>query len=300
MHQMFLIIGAGERSGSGIPKIFSGWQWANWRIPRLYEKTEPEQTLLELSIGNLVSEEIADLLHSKFGDKVDHLSELERSIVITAAVEKWIDHERACQLTSLHSREVTLALPRLVSSGFLIPHGEKRNKSYTLPGQELPSPEEVFGVNPLSTDVPSPQQNQIITDSDNLITDNGHLITDNDELVTDNEQERDVLGRFVTAKLPYPYIDNLDCLSPALRQQLEATSSLAREKKRLSNDAMDEIILTLCTGHYMPLSIISKLMSRTPQNLREKQLVPLVKSGKIRLAFPHARRHKRQGYITCT
>lgn len=31
MHQMFLIIGAGERSGSGIPKIFSGWKWANWR-----------------------------------------------------------------------------------------------------------------------------------------------------------------------------------------------------------------------------------------------------------------------------
>lgn len=299
MHQMFLIIGAGERSGSGIPKIFSGWKLANWRLPRLYEKTEPEQTLLELSIGNLVSEETAALLHSKFGDKVDHLSELERSIVITAAVEKWIDHERACQLTSLHSREVTLTLPRLVTGGFLIPHGEKRNKSYTLPGQELPSPEEVFGVNPLSINTPDSLHDQIITDNASLITDNSYLITDNDEITTDNEQERDVLGRFVTDKLPYPYIDNLDHLSLELRQQLEAASALAREKKRLSNEVMDEIILALCTGHYMPLSIISKLMLRTPQNLREKQLVPLVKMGKIRLAFPHARRHKRQGYITC-
>lgn len=299
MHQMFLIIGAGERSGSGIPKIFSGWKLANWRHPRLYEKTEPEQTLLELSIGNLVSEETAALLHSKFGDKVDHLSELERSIVITAAVEKWIDHERACQLTSLHSREVTLTLPRLVTGGFLIPHGEKRNKSYTLPGQELPSPEEVFGVNPLSINTSDSLHDQIITDNASLITDNSYLITDNDEITTDNEQERDVLGRFVTDKLPYPYIDNLDHLSLELRQQLEAASALAREKKRLSNEVMDEIILALCTGHYMPLSIISKLMLRTPQNLREKQLVPLVKMGKIRLAFPHARRHKRQGYITC-
>ncbi|MBN3196312.1 RNA-binding domain-containing protein [Pectobacterium versatile] len=298
MHQMFLIIGAGERSGSGIPKIFSGWRLANWRLPRLYEKTEPEQTLLELSIGNLVSEETANLLHSKFGDKVDYLSELERSIVITAAVEKWIDHERACQLTSLHSREVTLTLPRLVSGGFLIPHGEKRNKSYTLPGQELPSPEEVFGVNPLSTNTSDSLREQIITDSDPLITDNNSLITDNDEKIRDSEQERDSLGRFVTDKLPYPYIDNLDHLSLELRQQLEVASALAREKKRLSNEAMDEIILALCSGHYMPLSVISKLMSRTPQNLREKQLVPLVKMGKIRLAFPHARRHKRQGYIT--
>jgi len=297
MHQMFLIIGAGERSGSGIPKIFSGWKWANWRMPRLYEKTEPEQTLLELSIGNLVSEEIANLLHTKFGDKVDHLSELERSIVITAAVEKWIDHERACQLTSLHSREVTLALPRLVSSGLLVPHGEKRNKSYTLPGQDLPSPEEVFGVNPLSTDSSTPIGGQIITDRNGLITDNDDLITDS-ELGVDNEHERDALGRFITVKLPYPYIDNLDYLSPVLRKQLEDASSLAREKKRLSNEVMDEMILALCNGHYMPLSIISKLMGRTPQNLREKQLVPLVKTGRIRLAFPHARRHKRQGYIS--
>lgn len=297
MHQMFLIIGAGERSGSGIPKIFSGWKWANWRIPRLYEKTEPEQTLLELSIGNLVSEEIANLLHAKFGDKVDHLNELERSIVITAAVEKWIDHERACQLTSLHSREVTLALPRLVSSGLLVPHGEKRNKSYTLPGQDLPSPEEVFGVNPLSTDNSIPIDGQIITDRGSLITDNDDLITDN-ELEIGSEHERDAFGRFITSKLPYPYVDNLDCLSPILRQQLEDASALARKKKRLSNEVMDEMILTLCNGHYMPLSVISKLMERTPQNLREKQLVPLVKAGKIRLAFPHARRHKRQGYIS--
>jgi ATP-dependent DNA helicase RecG len=290
MHQMFLIIGAGERSGSGIPKIFSGWKWANWRIPRLYEKAEPEQTLLELSIGNLVSEEIANLLHAKFGDKVDHLNELDRNIVITAAVEKWINHERACQLTSLHSREVTLALPRLVISGFLIPHGEKRNKSYTLPGQQLVSPEEVFGVNPLSIEISTSVEGLIITDSDDLIT-------DNDELITDSGQERDALGRFITAKLPYPYVDDLDGLSPALRKRLEDLSALAREKKRLSNQVMDEMILALCSGHYMPLSVISKLMARTPQNLREKQLVPLVRTGKICLAFPHERRHKRQGYI---
>ena len=298
MHQMFLIIGAGERSGSGIPKIFSGWQWANWRIPRLYEKAEPEQTILELSIGSLVPEKVVDLLHAKFAEKVEHLNELERSIIITAAIEKWIDHERACQLTSLHPREVTLALPRLVSNGFLVAHGEKRNKSYTLPGQDLLSPEEVFGVNPLSPHDSSLNAPQFITDKGSLITDNDCLITDN-KLNKDSKQERDEFGRFITTMLPFPYIDDLDCLSLALRKQLEEASALAREKKRLSNEAMDEIILALCRGHYLPLGIIAKLMARTPQNLREKQLIPLVKSGKISLAFPHARRHRRQGYITC-
>jgi len=297
MHQMFLIIGAGERSGSGIPKIFSGWKWADWRIPRLYEKTEPEQTLLELSIGNLVSEETAFLLHYKFGERVDSLSELERGIVITAAVEGWIDHERACQLTSLHSREVTLTLPRLVSNGFLIPHGEKRNKSYTLPGEELPSPDEVFAINPLSPEHLMAKNKEIITDNGEMITDSNTLITDSDKYITDNGQERDSLGRFISEKLPHPYIDNFTCLSLSLQQELNDISKLAREKKRLPNEIMDNIVLTLCKGHFIPLSIIAMLTSRTPQNIREKQIVPLVEQGKIRLAFPHARKHKKQGYI---
>ena len=48
LHKMFMLIGYGERAGSGIPKIYSGWNSQDWTKPLLYEKTEPEQTLLEL------------------------------------------------------------------------------------------------------------------------------------------------------------------------------------------------------------------------------------------------------------
>ena len=291
IQQMFLMIGAGERSGSGIPRIYSGWKWANWRVPKLYEKTASEQTLLELSIGSLVSEEIAELLQTKFGNSFNRLNELERSIVITAAVEGWVNHERACQLTTQHSREVTLALPKLVDRDFLVAYGEKRNKSYSLPGMELPSPEEVFAANPLS-DQP------IITDSENNITDNSLIITDSENNITDMTSERDALGRFVSGKLPYPYIDDFELLDSKLQQRLEEISQLAREKKRLTNDVMDKMILQLCEGHFIPLSIISALVNRTPQNIREKQLSPLVEKGIMAMAFPHAKRHKQQGYIT--
>jgi hypothetical protein len=70
--------------------------------------------------------------------------DLERMIVITAATEGWVNHERACQLTSRHSRDVTLAFPKLVDRGFLVASGEKRDKSYSLPGMALPSPEDIF------------------------------------------------------------------------------------------------------------------------------------------------------------
>ncbi len=74
IQQMFLMIGAAEKMGSGIAKIFSGWKSVNWRLPKLYEKFEPEQTLLELSIGSLISEETAALLHQTFGETFEQLN----------------------------------------------------------------------------------------------------------------------------------------------------------------------------------------------------------------------------------
>lgn len=43
------------------------------------------------------------------------------------------------------------------------------------------------------------------------------------------------------------------------------------------------MIINICSGHYVYISVKAKLMDRTPQNLREKQLVPLIKQGKIDL-----------------
>nr|WP_306459897.1 RNA-binding domain-containing protein [Klebsiella michiganensis] len=63
LHQMFLLIGLGEKAGSGMPKIFSGWKSANWRTPKLWEKTFPAQTLLELSTASLIPQLILDDLH---------------------------------------------------------------------------------------------------------------------------------------------------------------------------------------------------------------------------------------------
>ena len=58
-------------------------------------------------------------------------------IVITAAAERWVNNERACQLMCRHSQDVTLAFPKLVDRGFLVASGQKRDKSYCLPGMEF-------------------------------------------------------------------------------------------------------------------------------------------------------------------
>ncbi|WP_229333264.1 RNA-binding domain-containing protein [Grimontia hollisae] len=292
MHQMFLMIGAGERAGSGIPKIYSGWEAAKWRTPKLYEKQSPsEQTLLELSTASLIPNEVTELLGSLFGDRFYTLDELEQMIVATAAIEGWVNHERACQLTSKHSRDVTLTLPRLVDKGFLVASGVKKDKSYSLPGMEPPSPEDVFS--------------NALTPLDNL-THNVDNLTHNDtnlthsglvENVTKGE-ERDSRGRFISEKIDKPFVDELSVLTEEFRLELNALGSQAREQRRLDTDTMKQLIIGLCKGHYVSVAVLEVLLDRRAQSLRQNYLKPMVSTGELKMAFPHKPNSPMQGYTT--
>ncbi|MFD2435726.1 RNA-binding domain-containing protein [Modicisalibacter luteus] len=135
MHQMFLLIGLGERAGSGLPKIYSGWDWRHWRRPALYQKLEPQQTLLELRMLELFPEGILNQLTEMFGEAFLHLSKLERLILATAATEQVITHTRICEITTQHARDVTATLQQLARLDFLRPSGHGRGTVYHLPGR---------------------------------------------------------------------------------------------------------------------------------------------------------------------
>lgn len=291
MHQMFLMIGAGERAGSGIPKIYSGWEWAKWRTPKLYEKYEPsEQTLLELSTASLIPEEVTQLLAVMFGNSFYSLNELEQMIVVTAAIEGWVNHERACQLTSKHSRDVTLTLPRLVDKGFLVASGEKRDKSYSLPGMEPPSPEDVF------SNTLTPKSN--LTYNVDSLTHKVNNLTHNDNNTDNTSDVRDSKGRFISALIDKPFIDSLEALSEVFRQQLNALGAPAREQHRLDTETMKFLITELCREHYISVSVLEMLLDRKPQSLRQNYLKPMVSDGRLKMAFPHKPNSPKQGYTS--
>lgn len=282
MHQMFLMIGAGERAGSGVPKIMSGWKWANWRTPKLYEKTEPsEQTLLELSTVSLISQTVTERLESLFGQRFHLLDDLERMIVVTAATEGWVNHERACQLTSRHSRDVTLAFPKLVDKGFLVASGEKRDKSYSLPGMELPSPEEVFA-NALS--------------SEQSLTHSANNLAHSDASLMNSHQTRDEYGRFISDLLDKPFIDDLDVLSDEFRGTLEKLTMPSRQHRRLDPEVMRELLIRLCDGHYLSAAVMEILLGRRAQSIRQNYLKPMVDSKQLKQAFPNKPNSPKQGY----
>mgnify|MGYP006067638725 FL=1 len=50
MLKMFNLIDIGERAGSGIPNIFRAWREQGWTAPIIEETSEPDRTVLSLSL----------------------------------------------------------------------------------------------------------------------------------------------------------------------------------------------------------------------------------------------------------
>ena len=200
LHQMFLLVGLGERAGSGLPKIVSGWKSVNWKAPKLWEKETPPQTLLELSTASLIPDEIREIFEVLFGQEFEHLSDFEQLIVAAAATEGWIDHERACQLTTKHPRDVTLTLPRLESKGFLQAKGEQRQKTYCIPGFGAPGPDDVFSQRPSNADMSSEKSSSYIGSS--FLDKNDNSLDNNNS--NDDKSSRDGFGRLTTYILIIP------------------------------------------------------------------------------------------------
>lgn len=147
IHKMFRFIGLGEQAGSGIPKIYQGWDSQHWRRPILYEKEQPfDQTLLELRMLDLFPEKVMNALKASIGSRFEQLSELERLILASAATEQVVTHRRMTEVSTDHTHDLTLAFQRLMKLRLLESHGRGRGTVYHLPGQKLPSAELGFAV----------------------------------------------------------------------------------------------------------------------------------------------------------
>ncbi len=134
LHKMFMLIGYGERAGSGIPKIYSGWNSQDWTKPLLYEKAEPEQTLLELRMINLLDTDIIEELKEIYQKSLNDLSKDEMIVLTTAYIEEGTNHKRILELLDLHPSDISNLLRKLVDDGFLVSQGQGRGTIYQAMG----------------------------------------------------------------------------------------------------------------------------------------------------------------------
>ena len=130
IQQMFQFIGAGERAGSGIPLIYQSWKQQHWRIPKILEKRNPDQTLFELHMISLLPQEILEQLDKKFGEAFRVLCELERIALVLAYSEDFISHSRLKDISTQHPADISKALNDLVRKGLLKAEGTGRGTFY--------------------------------------------------------------------------------------------------------------------------------------------------------------------------
>lgn len=249
-----------------------------WR----FERVEPySQTVLELRMVDLLPEAVVAALKRSFGPKFDVIGQNERLTLAAAASERVVTHARVREMTDLHPFDLTRMLQDLVRDGFLEAHNPGRGAVYSLPGAALPKPEEVFG----------DSSEQSLLGSAQLTDRSAHLAED-----TTADEPRDAMGRLIADRLDAPVIDSLDKVVPSLLEELEKLAIEPRTKGKLPVEIMKDVVLSLCSGHYVTLACLSKLVNRDSDAFRQQYLKPLTKDGKLKLAFPTAPTHAKQAY----
>lgn len=304
LHQMFLLIGLGERGGSGMPKIYSGWQSCHWRQPLLREKDQPEQTLLELHMLDLLPATVLDTLRERFGIAFDHVNALDRMILATAVIEGVVNHSRMTEICAEHSHDISLALARLEREGMLLSQGQSRGKVYHLPGAAPVTPEQVFpaafssgssGISSGSSGASSGSNRGSFWPGEALAAAEA-AATEASARGASGTVLRDEHGCLLSPLLDAPVVDELAVLSEELRADLLQRAALPRGKARLGPQVMTEVILSVCAGRYVRLSVLAELLSRNSDGLRKGYLEALVKEHRIRRAFPGTPTHELQSY----
>lgn len=296
LHKMFRFVGVGEQAGTGIPKIFQGWRSQHWNPPKLYEHSQPyNQTLLELRMIDLFPEQVIRSLRARFGSDFDALAYDERVALALAGSEGTVNHARLCTVSTGHPVDLSRTLQHLTQLGMLESTGG-RGAVYHLPGQDMPTPDDVFG--PALPSLPSVVPAPAVSSSD-LPHSSSVLVGSSSVLrasSSDSDARRSQEGYLLTDQLPLPVIDSLNTLSPELLTRLESLAHEPRVKKKMDRAALEHVVLQVCAGHYLTLQCLAELVNRRPESLRNEYLTPMVRARSLSLAFPTTPTHERQAY----
>jgi predicted HTH transcriptional regulator len=282
LHKMLRFVGVGEQAGTGIPRILHGWQTQHWNPPKLCDTAVPyNQTLLELRMIDLFPEEVMKGLKARFGLDFDALNHVERVALALAGSEGTVNHARLRAVTAEHPVDLSKTLQHLTQTGMLESTGG-RGAVYHLPGEAIPTPDDVFGV-PSRISVSS---------SPNLPASSPNL-----PRTTPNSAEtRDSDGCLMSNQLAKPVIDDLSKLSSKLLNKLTIHAQEPRAKGKVAREVLIKVVLTICTGRFVTLSCLAELVHRKPETLREQYLTRLVRDRRLALAFPTTPTHERQAY----
>lgn len=142
MLKMFQLLGLGEKSGSGMPKILRAWHEQSWLTPLVSENLDLDMTLMTLPIISMIPEEVDKEIKEIVGDAYSYLPELDRIILVLAHRFEKIGNADIKLHRNEHPREIGERLKYLVQQGMLVPSGHGRGMRYCLQVKKMP---DLFG-----------------------------------------------------------------------------------------------------------------------------------------------------------
>ena len=132
LQTMFMMIGSGEKAGSGVHRIQNEWKNQHWRAPAFTVTEQPDRVKLVLPMVSLIPENTLSSLQKRFGQKFSHLSHLEVVALATAEIEKEVSNTRLQELETDHPAQITQILQRLCAKGMLVSDNRRRWACYKI------------------------------------------------------------------------------------------------------------------------------------------------------------------------
>ena len=132
--KMFNLINVGERSGSGIPKIFAAWEREGWKQPKLTEHFEPDRTVLSLEfVSEKVSIKSSDKkVATKSSDKTITKKTQAHREKILALIHEWgeVSTTEVCQVLGLQEARARRILSGMVDDSLIEAEGANKSRRY--------------------------------------------------------------------------------------------------------------------------------------------------------------------------
>ena len=263
LQRMFTLLNLGEQAGSGVPAIYRNWSHQHWRAPELWERQNPDQTLMSLPMVSLIPDEVLEALREKFGKDFDALSSLQRLALATAYIEGQVSHGRLRVMSTDHPHDITSSLAYLVRVGFLNSSGATRGTTYYLPDAG-------------DGDLGSARLNLDFSSYPSL-------------------EPRDMFKVKLSQGLPAM------AESAASSVEDQKISELAAEvfaSRKAAREVVSQTIVDICRVRPLSIKEIAKFTNRKAETLRNHYIPELIREGALRLQFPGNPRHPEQAYIS--
>jgi ATP-dependent DNA helicase RecG len=294
LQQMFLMIGGGERAGSGVDKIRSGWLSRHWRPPLLRTQSRPDRVELVLPMVSLIPDATIAALQVRFGKEfVTALPAEALQALATIEIEGTTTNSRLQELLDRHPSDITRLLQDLCNKRLIDSDNRRRWATYRF--SESPRSPELFDAlkTPKDSSHKTGDSSHKTGDSSHKTGDSSHKTGDSSHKTGDSSHK--------TGDSSHKTGDSSHKRGHSAgvtRIEMSESAKKVAMSQRSTPDRIESAIFELCRGRFLTVQDLAALLNRYPPSLRQRHITPMVAAGKLRLRFPRQGNRPDQAYTS--